>query len=401
MSKTIVAIIVYSRFENIDRWIKCWAKCDQTDAELVVIQNTDRIVRPDTVRSICQDNNIQYFQRRNEGMDIGAFRDVCQYKIYGFPKFDKLIWITDDVIPMDRKFVHSFTNFNGLSCLEISNIKSPLHVRTTGFCINRDMANRLTFGTLITKLDCYEFEHRGKDTLMLQVQRMGYQVKQIAPIEKGVLWDTGNRAHLKRMSEHIREFQDIEMGKVTIICPIYNSYPYVIHSLQAQTYKDWELILVHDGENNTGLKALLQTIADKRIKYTERESRVGNWGHKIRSEQIQMLPDSGFVFITNPDNYHVPVFIETMMMGFTSKSIIATYCSHMVHSYVDWKVIECRLQRGYLDCAGVMLRSKVAKLVGWNDIETHSADWTFFNEIIQKFGVNSFAKVEGCLLIHN
>lgn len=172
MSKTIVAIIVYSRFENIDRWIKCWAKCDQTDAELIVIQNTDRIVRPDTVKALCEANNIRYFQRRNEGMDIGAFRDVCQNKIQGFPTFDKLIWITDDVIPMDRKFVHSFTNFNGLSCLEISNIRSPLHVRTTGFCINRDMANRLTFGTLITKLDCYEFEHRGKDTLMLQVQRM-------------------------------------------------------------------------------------------------------------------------------------------------------------------------------------------------------------------------------------
>lgn len=120
--KIIVAIIVYSRVENIQSWIKCWAMCDQTDAELVVIQNTDRKVRPDQMRSICQAAGIKYFERQNLGMDIGAFRDVCQNKIEGFPEFDKLLWLTDDVLPMDKNFVHYFTNFNGVSCLEISNV---------------------------------------------------------------------------------------------------------------------------------------------------------------------------------------------------------------------------------------------------------------------------------------
>lgn len=396
---TIVAIIVYNRFENIQRWIRCWHKCDQTDAELVVIQNTDKFARPDQIRSFCEVNNIRYFQRSNEGMDIGAFRDVCQNRIEGFPEFDKLIWITDDVIPMDRNFVHAFTNFDGLSCLEISNIKSPLHVRTTGFCINRDMANRLVFWPLVTKMDCYDFEHRGPNTLMLQVQKMGYEVKQIGPIEKGVLWDTGNRANLKRMKEHEREFSDIDLGKVTVICPIFNSYPYIIQSLQAQTYKNWELILVHDGPNDTGLKDI--DFKDKRIKYSERPNRSGNWGHKIRSEEIAKLSGNGFVLITNPDNYHVPTYLEKMLQGFVSETVKATYCAQMVHSYTDWKIIPCRLQRGYLDCAGVMLRSEAAKSVGWNDLESHSADWTFFADVIKRFGIGAFRRVEGCLLIHN
>jgi len=399
--KTIVAIIVYNRYENIDRWIKCWHKSDQNDAELVVIQNTDRIARPDQIRSLCEVNNIQYFERPNIGMDIGAFRDVCQNKINGFPDFDKLLWITDDVIPMDRNFVHSFTNFDGLACLEISNIRSPLHVRTTGFCINREMANRLVFGTILTKMDCYDFEHRSDNTLMLQVQRMGYEVKQIAPLEKSVLWDTGNRAHLKRMKEHIREFQDVDYGKVTIICPIFNSYPYIIHSLQAQTYKNWELILVHDGKTETNIRAVLDSIKDKRIMFSETKERSGNWGHKIRAEQIQKLPDSGFVLITNPDNYHVPIYLEKMLQGFVNDSIRATYCAQMVHSYVDWKIIECRIARGYLDCAGVVMRNETAKAVGWNDTESHSADWEFFNDVVKKYGLSVFNKVEGCLLIHN
>ena len=395
---TIVAIIVYNRVENIQRWIKCWAKCDQTDAQLVVIQNTDAKARPDQIKSFCEVNEIQYFQRSNDGMDIGAFRDVCQNKIQGFPEFDKLIWITDDVIPMDKNFVHSFTNFDGLSCLEISQIRSPLHVRTTGFCINRNMADRLVFGPLVTKMDCYNFEHRSKETLMLQVQRMGYQVKQIAPLEKSPLWDTGNRAHLNRWKEHEREFKDLDLGLVTIICPIFNSYPYIIHALQAQSYKNWELILVHDGPSN--ILSHIQQIDEPRVKYSETKERSGNWGHKIRSEQIQQAKGN-FVVITNPDNYHTPTYLEKMLSGFNSPRIKATYCAQMVHSYIDWKVIDCKLQRGYLDCGGVMLRTDSAKAVGWNDLETHSADWSFFADVIKRFGVGSFAKVEGCLLVHN
>jgi hypothetical protein len=200
------------------------------------------------------------------------------------------------------------------------------------------------------------------------------------------------------MKEHIREFQDMDFGKVTIICPIFNSYPYIIHSLQAQTYKNWELILVHDGPNETGLANVK---FDPRVKYSATKERSGNWGHKIRAEQIQKLPDSGFVLITNPDNYHVPIYLEKMLQGFVNDSIRATYCSHMVHSYVDWKTIDCRIQRGYLDCAGVVMRNETAKAVGWNDTESHSADWEFFNDVVKRYGLSVFNKVEGCLLVHN
>ena len=203
---TIVAIIVYNRALNIRHWIKCWKKCDQTNAEMVVIQNTDRYVTPFQIRSLCESNNIKYFSRENLGMDIGAFRDVCQNKINGFPEFDKLIWITDDVLPMKKNFVKTFTDFNGVSCLEISNVIQT-HIRTSGFCINRDIANRLTFGELITKEDCYQFEHKSKNNFMNQVQKMGYKVTQVGLLNNAPLWDTGHRHWLKRTQEHILEFR--------------------------------------------------------------------------------------------------------------------------------------------------------------------------------------------------
>jgi hypothetical protein len=398
---TIVCIIVYNRFENIERWITCWDKCDQTDAELVIIQSIDEFVKPDYLQDYCRKHKIKYFQRPNHGMDIGAFRDVCQGKIKGFPKFDRLLWITDDVIPMQKNFVSYFTQGDGLNCYEISNIRSPLHVRTTGFCITKAMADKLVFGQLENKMDCYDFEHRSKETLMLQIQKMGYRINQVAPLETSPLWDTGNRPHLKRMNQHFREFKNADFGKVTVICPIYNSYPHIISSLIAQTYKNWELLLIHDGKNETFLKETVASIGDARVKYSETPARSGNWGHKIRSEEIQKLPESGFVLITNPDNYHVPTFLEKMLSGFTTERIKATYCSKMVHSYIEWGVIDCKLQRGYLDCAGVLIKNYYAKSVGWKDIESHSADWFFFNDIAKTYGQSSFNRVEGCLLIHN
>jgi hypothetical protein len=90
-----------------------------------------------------------------------------------------------------------------------------------------------------------------------------------------------------------------------------------------------------------------------------------------------------------------------MLQGFENDSIRATYCAQMVHSYVDWKILECSIKRGFLDCAGVVMRNETAKAVGWNDTESHSADWEFFNDVVKGYGLSVFNKVEGCLLTHN
>jgi len=73
----------------------------------------------------------------------------------------------------------------------------------------------------------------------------------------------------------------------------------------------------------------------------------------------------------------------------------------MVHSYKTWQVIPCSLRLGFIDCAGVMARKDVAHEVGWRDTQSHSSDWTYFNDIIQKYGADKWTKVQGCLLIHN
>lgn len=396
MTKNIIAIVVYNRPDNIKHWLHCWEQCNKT-ATLVIIHNDngDTYNLPD---------DVIYIKRENIGFDIGAFQDVCLNRLPGFPEWDNLLWLTDDVFPMSKDFATSFweaLKTVDVACMSISPFVRR-HIRTTGFAITQKVADLLRWDAdpITTKEDCYQFEHRSKATTFLeQVENAGLKAIQVAPNESSPLFDT---EYTRRVKTRLQEHYDL-FGKheplVVFICPAYNDYPYIIHSLQQQTHKNWKLYLIHDGPNNTGLKKQVELINDSRVNYFETKARSENWGHSIRSEWLQKVTGD-YVVITNQDNYHMPVFIEYMLRGFTGNAI-ATYCSDMVHSYKAWQIIPCSMRRGYVDCAGVMMRLSSAKEVGWHDVTSHSADWFFFEAVIKQFGINSFIKVKGCLLSHN
>lgn len=405
--KTIAAIIVYNRFDNLKLWLNCWDQCDQTDAELVVIHNYDR---PEHALKYIQEcakyDNVRYTGRRNIGLDIGAFRDAVSRKLGIYLDYDNLIWITDDTIPMSKDFVKQFTSklsdTVGLTCMEIANYRAPLHVRTTGFCITKKVAEKLTFNNIATKEDCYFFEHRGGDlTLMKQVEAMGYKSVQIAPLETSPLWDTHNRAQLRRMAEHMKVFAN--EPKVIIICPVYGDvYPQIISSLICQTFKNWELHLVHDGPHTGKVKAISDYHLDKRVYWHFEDEHTGSYGHAIRAKYLQLLKSKGdYVIISNIDNYYMPLFLEKAIDTFRSNTrAMAVYCNQIIHNYTGYKVMNCRLARGFIDSGNVMLKFEEAASVGWNSIE-HSADWFFFEDVAKKYGAHSFVPFQGALFVHN
>lgn len=408
MIDTLV-IIVYDRFHNLTNWFIILDHCIYKPKNIVVIHNNNGNKE---FKHICESNNAIYISRPNIGFDIGAFQDVCQNRLPGFPDWDQLLWCTDDTFPMQPDFIKRFHlgPTEGIRCMEISPYVRE-HVRTTGFSIARSTAKRLRFPAdpIITKQHCYLFEHRWpNNTLIDQVRKMGLFVTMVAPRDKSPLFDIGYHRRLQRDKELERKWNITLLPgteplptspKVTVICPIYNSFPEVISSMICQTYKNWELLLIHDGPNETGLEMLVNTINDDRIKYIETPARVGNWGHSYRSEYIQKATGD-YIHITNADNHLTPVFLEYMLKGF-GDGVVATYCESMVHSYKAWQVIPCSLKRGYLDCAGVIVKASAAKQVGWHNTTEHSADWLYFQDLITKFGAKAFVKIKGCLLIHN
>lgn len=211
------------------------------------------------------------------------------------------------------------------------------------------------------------------------------------------------------------------MDKITFICPIYNSYPQIISALICQTHQNWELILIHDGPNSTNLRKVIEDAGDKRITYIETETRVNKWGHPWRRwalEEIKegrLSPDCDYVVITNADNYHVPVYCEYLLNGFRKNpAAVAAYGSMMVHSYPSWQaqmdgskivhqwgIMQCWMQLGHIDCAGVMIKKGAACEAGWRDVDSHSSDWVYFEDVIKRHGKEKFVMVPGCLLVHN
>ena len=456
--KIIVAVIVHDRIENIKLWLNAWKQCEQHGAELVVIQNSlipallsrgrgDSL--PYDIENLCNDNGVKHISRQNIGYDIGAFQDVCNERLLGFENdWDVLLWCTDDTFPMKKDFVGLFLKKlnSGVACAYLSAFVKK-HIRTTGFAITKEVSRKIRFekDPIVSKADCYDFEHKSKDAFYEQMMKLKIPVTQVDSWAKSPMWDSGYGRVSNRMKEHLHVFkpsdrpglmeethrkkndeaetaqidqaETAQIGKrdkVVFICPAYNTYPQIISSLINQTHKNWELFLLHDGPNETGMKGLVDyavsvptgLVNDPRIHYQETPKRTGNWGHHLRQWALKNLndlcPDADYVVITNADNYHVPVYTEYLLKAFeTHPAIVAAYCSDMVHSYKAWQIIPCRLQLGYIDCACVMVKKEVACEIGWRDIESHSSDWTYFSDIIKKYGTGKWLKVPGCLLIHN
>lgn len=407
----VVAVCIYDRFYNLQEWIRCWKMCATQDAELVIVHNYANEPDRDSYTGYCAERGIKYIPRVNVGFDIGAFQDVCKNRLEGFPEFDYLLWVTDDALPMRKDFVYQYLQkMPGVAVAAMAiSTERRTHIRTTGFMITKEVCSKLKFPAdpITTKEECYHFEHRGGVfTMMNQIIRMGYKVVQVTPkIEQACFWDSGFRKYRSREKEHYSLFPKEAQStyKVAFICPVYNSYPEIISSLINQTHKEWRLFLIHDGPSEVvDIKSIVEATKDERITYIETTERQGNWGHGYRREYLQKLKGSDFDFIviTNADNHHVPTYCEYMIKGFKNGEV-AVYHSQMIHSYLKWAIINCKLAQGYLDCAGMMIRKDVACEAGWPNIEAHSADWLYFENIIKKYGAHKIAKVEGCLLSHN
>lgn len=216
--KVVVAVVVYDRIDNIERWINVWDQCNTNNEKLVIIHNTDT-----EGYQLTDHYNAMVIGRKNIGFDIGAFQDVCRNRLPGFPDYDYLLWCTDDTIPMDKNFIQPFIDVIsrprvGMSCMHMSN-EYARHVRTTGFCISKQTAQKIKFpwDPVVSIAQCRHFEHRGKNvTLLAQVEAMRLRVLQVAPLEKSPLYDMNypyrneqakKTAHLlDRMNEHNKIF---------------------------------------------------------------------------------------------------------------------------------------------------------------------------------------------------
>lgn len=420
---TIVAVVVYDRFQNVKEWIRCWQQCDTSQSELIIIHNFVNEAERDAFIGYCAEHGIRIISRENIGYDIGCLQDVCRERLEGFPNdWQNLIWVTDDTLPMDKHFIVRFTDQlkNGVdvAAMEICptqntvQVRAKNHIRTTGFAIKKELSLRLEFpcDPVVTKEDCFQFEHRGNNIFLDQIKRWGLNAVQVTKdINKSPLWDMGRKRQAHRKAEHFKTFPFKEQSTaiVTFICLIYESYPEILSSLINQTHQNWELILIHDGKAKKDIKSIVEAAKDSRITYIETPERVGNWGMIHRRWALNELKEgrlsaqSDYVVITNADNTYLPHALSEMISTFDKNpGAVGVYCD-MLHSYLEWGLISGKMEQGYADSGSVMIRREAACKIGWNDVQSHSSDFFYFRDIMNAYGKDKFVKAKGILFIHN
>ena len=127
---------------------------------------------------------------------------------------------------------------------------------------------------------------------------------------------------------------------VSVIIPCYNQarfLPEAVHSLQAQTYQNWECLIINDGSTDETAKAATALVAaDSRLRLISQPNRglagARNRGlAEARGEFIQFL---------DSDDVIAPTKLEQQVSAISSRTELAlAYCDYYKASHTDLTVI--------------------------------------------------------------
>lgn len=175
-----------------------------------------------------------------------------------------------------------------------------------------------------------------------------------------------------------------------------------INSIKSQTNKNWRLFLIHDGKNEE-LRMDLErnNYLTDNITFIEHPERTMNYGHLLRKWGLENLVTNEYVLITNGDNYYTPNMVDEVLKN--TEDLIYFDCIHshdniLNHNKSTYGYMNSKLEISNIDMGCVVVKSSIAKSVGFNSI-SYSADWDYFSEILSTSP--SIKKIDKVLFVHN
>ncbi|WP_312943379.1 glycosyltransferase family 2 protein [Stutzerimonas kunmingensis] len=116
---------------------------------------------------------------------------------------------------------------------------------------------------------------------------------------------------------------------VSIVMPLYNAEPYFkasVASVLAQSYKDWELLVVDDcSTDGSGKQALEFSLIDSRIKYFRNPTNSGVAAS--RNVALEIASGRFITFLDSDDQWEFDK-LERQVDFTISQSLSITYCSY-------------------------------------------------------------------------
>ena len=172
--------------------------------------------------------------------------------------------------------------------------------------------------------------------------------------------------------------QNGERPTVTVVLPTYNRPEYLgraIRSVLAQTFRDFELIVVDDG-SRTDTGAVLAAFDDPRIRFTRHARNRGNAA--ARNTGIGEARGRYLAFLDDDDEWDPEkLALQVPALRDSTADVALVYCGRRVLSDgrqvrvdapgVEGDVFDALLARGLMSCPSVLLRAEVLERIGGFD----------------------------------
>ncbi len=149
--------------------------------------------------------------------------------------------------------------------------------------------------------------------------------------------------------------------KFSIIIVAYKRYEQIkclMYSLLSQSFQDFEVIVIHDGEDWRH-SYIISEILYKfkgRLKYLQTPIRYNDWGMSLRNIGIP-LTNGQFIINTNDDNYYTPNWLAELSnaidnnpeCNFVYYDMILSHNNIESENHTDYGLFKPQIRHSYID----------------------------------------------------
>lgn len=183
----------------------------------------------------------------------------------------------------------------------------------------------------------------------------------------------------------------------------YNQLPCLLYSLLSQTYKNFEVIIIHDGKDEEYMGIANTFSQYENFKFLETENRYNDWGMSLRNIGIPLVTGD-FVINTNDDNYYTPNWLQELNTAIQKNPDANFICYDMIlshnnkanHNKKDYGVLVPQLKRCYIDMGQFAVKRDIIQKYRFNITDT--ADGELVEAMLPELTPYYIDKV---LFVHN
>lgn len=180
---------------------------------------------------------------------------------------------------------------------------------------------------------------------------------------------------------------------VSIVMPSYNTAQYIaesIRSVMAQTYPDWELIIVDDCSSDDTDQVVAGFLSDERIRYLKNETNSG--AAVSRNRALREAKGKWIAFLDSDDLWH-PEKLEKQIAFMKENKVSFSYTDYKIqlngvwlpYVYIGPKVVNRRKMKDYcyFSTITVMYDREKVGLVQIESVKKNN-DYALWLKIIEK-----------------